>query len=286
MELSLGLSSVYVPKTISEFVEEVSKIEDGFQRSSKISDFVQRLEGEMKKIDGFKRELPLCMLLLKDGIERLKVEEMQCKGMDEGLPSEKNDGGDKKNCPSLLQLSNSDFDNADHKKKKPNIIPELLLMNPGFDLANANPIVKSNGGCTIASSSSITPENPLFNIQTSSQQQQNSRKPRQYWSPDLHRRFVLALEELGGSQAATPKQIKQLMRVDGLTNDEVKSHLQKHRLHVRKLEGSAALKQGIELMQSQSDSPQGPLTSSDDDSMNAENNEKSDGHIEEVGRID
>jgi hypothetical protein len=30
---------------------------------------------------------------------------------------------------------------------------------------------------------------------------------------------------------ATPKQIRELMRVDGLTNDEVKSHLQVSVLH-------------------------------------------------------
>ncbi|KAM1627621.1 hypothetical protein ACFXTN_014454 [Malus domestica] len=35
-----------------------------------------------------------------------------------------------------------------------------------------------------------------------------------------------ALQQLGGSHAATPKQIRELMKVDGLTNDEVKSHLQ------------------------------------------------------------
>ncbi|KAK8962716.1 Two-component response regulator ARR18 [Platanthera guangdongensis] len=72
------------------------------------------------------------------------------------------------------------------------------------------------------------------------------RKARRCWSPDLHRRFVNALQRLGGSQcmsekspnfvgvthvdntatAATPKQIRELMKVDGLTNDEVKSHLQ------------------------------------------------------------
>lgn len=31
---------------------------------------------------------------------------------------------------------------------------------------------------------------------------------------------------IGFLSAATPKQIRELMKVDGLTNDEVKSHLQ------------------------------------------------------------
>ncbi|RZC70610.1 hypothetical protein C5167_033769 [Papaver somniferum] len=60
------------------------------------------------------------------------------------------------------------------------------------------------------------------------------RKTRRYWSPELHRRFLSALQQLGGSQVATPKQIRELMKVDGLTNDEVKSHLQKYRLHTRR----------------------------------------------------
>ncbi|KAL5729465.1 hypothetical protein ACHQM5_002411 [Ranunculus cassubicifolius] len=63
---------------------------------------------------------------------------------------------------------------------------------------------------------------------------QTHRKARRCWSPDLHRRFVNALQMLGGSQVATPKQIRELMKVDGLTNDEVKSHLQKYRLHTRR----------------------------------------------------
>ncbi|KAI3989790.1 hypothetical protein MKX01_040760 [Papaver californicum] len=60
------------------------------------------------------------------------------------------------------------------------------------------------------------------------------RKTRRCWSPELHRRFLSALQHLGGSQVATPKQIRELMKVDGLTNDEVKSHLQKYRLHTRR----------------------------------------------------
>ncbi|CAN1296307.1 Transcription factor HHO3 [Linum perenne] len=63
---------------------------------------------------------------------------------------------------------------------------------------------------------------------------QGSRKRRRCWSPELHRRFLHALQQLGGSHVATPKQIRELMKVDGLTNDEVKSHLQKFRLHTRR----------------------------------------------------
>ncbi|XP_031478311.1 transcription factor HHO3-like [Nymphaea colorata] len=61
------------------------------------------------------------------------------------------------------------------------------------------------------------------------------KKTRRCWSPELHHRFLHALQQLGGSHAATPKQIRELMKVDGLTNDEVKSHLQKYRLHTRRV---------------------------------------------------
>ncbi|XP_028795386.1 transcription factor HHO3-like [Neltuma alba] len=63
---------------------------------------------------------------------------------------------------------------------------------------------------------------------------QGQRKQRRCWSPELHKRFLQALQQLGGPDSATPKQIRELMKVDGLTNDEVKSHLQKFRLHTRR----------------------------------------------------
>ncbi|XP_062090680.1 myb family transcription factor EFM [Humulus lupulus] len=72
------------------------------------------------------------------------------------------------------------------------------------------------------------------NSSSTTNNNQTHRKARRCWSPDLHRRFVNALQMLGGSQVATPKQIRELMKVDGLTNDEVKSHLQKYRLHTRR----------------------------------------------------
>ncbi|GLT91762.1 hypothetical protein SLE2022_096350 [Rubroshorea leprosula] len=72
------------------------------------------------------------------------------------------------------------------------------------------------------------------NIKKEEKEAQASRKQRRCWSPELHRRFLHALQQLGGSNAATPKQIREIMKVDGLTNDEVKSHLQKYRLHTRR----------------------------------------------------
>ncbi|XP_027360963.1 transcription factor HHO3-like [Abrus precatorius] len=63
---------------------------------------------------------------------------------------------------------------------------------------------------------------------------QAQRKQRRCWSQELHKRFLHALQMLGGADSATPKQIRELMKVDGLTNDEVKSHLQKFRLHTRR----------------------------------------------------
>ncbi|KAF4400064.1 hypothetical protein CsatB_011488 [Cannabis sativa] len=80
----------------------------------------------------------------------------------------------------------------------------------------------------------INTNNTNNNSSSTSNNNQAHRKARRCWSPDLHRRFVNALQMLGGSQVATPKQIRELMKVDGLTNDEVKSHLQKYRLHTRR----------------------------------------------------
>ncbi|CAL0318115.1 unnamed protein product [Lupinus luteus] len=69
---------------------------------------------------------------------------------------------------------------------------------------------------------------------SSNKEEKGQRKQRRSWSQELHKRFLHALHQLGGADSATPKQIRELMKVDGLTNDEVKSHLQKFRLHNRR----------------------------------------------------
>ncbi|XP_065861376.1 myb family transcription factor PHL8-like [Euphorbia lathyris] len=55
-------------------------------------------------------------------------------------------------------------------------------------------------------------------------------KPRLKWTPDLHLRFLQAVNQLGGADKATPKTLINLMAVPGLTLYHLKSHLQKFRL--------------------------------------------------------
>ena len=54
------------------------------------------------------------------------------------------------------------------------------------------------------------------------------------WTPQLHRRLVDAVQHLG-INAAVPKTIMQLMNVEGLTRENVASHLQKYRLYLKRL---------------------------------------------------
>eukprot|EP00475_Leptophrys_vorax_P016427 TRINITY_DN22880_c0_g1_i1.p1 TRINITY_DN22880_c0_g1~~TRINITY_DN22880_c0_g1_i1.p1 ORF type:complete len:575 (+),score=50.10 TRINITY_DN22880_c0_g1_i1:156-1880(+) len=54
------------------------------------------------------------------------------------------------------------------------------------------------------------------------------------WTPELHRRFVQAVEQLG-VEKAIPSRILELMGVKSLTRHNIASHLQKYRSHRRHL---------------------------------------------------
>ncbi|KAL3829072.1 hypothetical protein ACJIZ3_017874 [Penstemon smallii] len=62
------------------------------------------------------------------------------------------------------------------------------------------------------------------------------KKPRLVWTPQLHKRFVEVVQHLG-LKNAVPKTIMQLMNVEGLTRENVASHLQKYRLYVTRMQG-------------------------------------------------
>ncbi|KAL4383324.1 hypothetical protein GQ457_15G014020 [Hibiscus cannabinus] len=323
-ELSLDFRPTFVPKTITSFFKEVSLIGNVSDKVSKLDTFVKRLEEEMRKIDAFKRELPLCMILLNDAIVALKEESMQCMSrnvepvLEEFIPlknkkgssqseedgalitnkkeKDSNNSGncnnnkDKKTWMSSVQLWNTDRDCSIDRKldsKQRNIGDSTQgCKNQGgatacmpfkADLSFAMNHVQRDQGQVVPGQFLLLP--PMLSQIFGLYHQQTARKQRRCWSPELHCRFVNALQQLGGSQVATPKLIRELMQVDGLTNDEVKSHLQKYRLHRRRLSPSTAspanqavvvLGAGLWMSQdqqgesskgssSQSDSPQGPL---------------------------
>ncbi|GAV61382.1 Myb_DNA-binding domain-containing protein [Cephalotus follicularis] len=371
-ELSLDFRPSFVPKTIGDFLIQVSMIGNVSEKASKVNDFVKELEEELKKIDAFKRELPLCMLLLNDAILSLKEGITQCsvskakpvleefiplkkddnseeKGEDGGIIKKKTekDSKDKKNWMSSVQLWNNDDDDChrpsdtntiildpkqnfklENKERKQSGIedpfqackdgsgvravtpfkafkgypsfpmgrrehreeelpvPGLSLLTPGIKMLREDSGSTMGSGMSCSRAVSSSTPNLQSNLGNGAQppQQQTGRKQRRCWSPELHRRFVNALQQLGGSQGrkenlATPKQIRELMQVDGLTNDEVKSHLQKYRLHSRRLPSAATsspANQSIsglgslwmnqdqygdssKASSSQSGSPQGPL---------------------------
>lgn len=82
-------------------------------------------------------------------------------------------------------------------RKEGSQIPSFSLMGHGSELSHSNS--KSVCGDTSSGSS-------LLRVEVQSQpqppqhMQQNPRKQRRCWSPELHRRFVDALQQLGGAQ--------------------------------------------------------------------------------------
>ncbi|PIA60407.1 hypothetical protein AQUCO_00300124v1 [Aquilegia coerulea] len=62
------------------------------------------------------------------------------------------------------------------------------------------------------------------------------KRPRLVWTPQLHKRFVDVVAHLG-IKNAVPKTIMQLMNVEGLTRENVASHLQKYRLYLNRMQG-------------------------------------------------
>lgn len=61
------------------------------------------------------------------------------------------------------------------------------------------------------------------------------KKARVVWSVELHQQFVNAVHQLGVDKAV-PKRILELMGVEGLTRENVASHLQKYRLYLKRLQ--------------------------------------------------
>ncbi|KAG6420658.1 hypothetical protein SASPL_117194 [Salvia splendens] len=187
------------------------------------------------KIDAFKRELPLCMQLLANAMEASRQQLQSEKASSQG-------GGGRPVLEEFIPLKKSNSSKAEMGEgniyaDKANWMTSAQLWNEGEAYPELALASSHKEEMDEKRSSSETKRDSVDKDQgcgTATNGAQTHRKARRCWSPDLHRRFVNALHMLGGSQVATPKQIRELMKVDGLTNDEVKSHLQKYRLHTRR----------------------------------------------------
>ncbi|CAL9090261.1 unnamed protein product, partial [Musa textilis] len=231
-EVGLELQLCAVP-TVGGFVKDAATESGG--RAARLVESIRILEEEKRKIEAFKRELPLCIHLLGEVIDGLKKETERCGGgcfgrvLEEFLPVEsrvEEDGGvqvdDKMNWMSSAQLWSDNYGENDisprNHEEKENLFSECKSPGGGgaFLPFGAPSTVSASSeekkparrvcgrgpksvGRAPESWSSPAPATACGHLGFQSQHRP-SRKARRCWSQELHRRFTLAIRQLGGAQ--------------------------------------------------------------------------------------
>ncbi|KAL3626782.1 hypothetical protein CASFOL_029354 [Castilleja foliolosa] len=149
--VNLNEGSKFVPKTISE-----------------LNSYLRSYENELKKVDAFKRELPLCMQFLKTEIEKLKEEE-------DDMSIEHSE---KRTWMSSFQLWST---HVEYQQQQGYFSPSMCDEDD-----EAKPVDDEG-----------TISGGLFGRPP---QKKIKKKLRRCWSPELHRVFVHALDEIGGAE--------------------------------------------------------------------------------------
>ncbi|XP_019168488.1 PREDICTED: myb family transcription factor EFM-like [Ipomoea nil] len=248
-------------------------------KTQKCRDYIQALEEERRKIQVFRRELPLCLDLVTQAIESYKQQlsgttteynlngQSECSEqttsaapvLEQFIPMKSAQEDDDEDYEEQSRKSDNDDDDHDdcvnknndnNNSEKSDWLRSVQLWNqfpdptpkeesPEEVKRNGSggafqPFKKEKSGAAAAAQPPTAASSTAETGRSKKEDKESQRKQRRCWSPELHKRFLQALQQLGGSHAATPKQIREMMKVDGLTNDEVKSHLQKYRLHTRR----------------------------------------------------
>ncbi|KAL2348247.1 hypothetical protein Fmac_002247 [Flemingia macrophylla] len=147
--------------------------------------------------------------------------------------TEKESGEHDGECKSV----ETSFDNLNAESSPQPREPEKALIKEEEEFPNVskgeravpqNPHIKKfpkNADCN-------TSPDKMGVLHDSCETKANRKKIKVDWTPDLHKKFVKAVEQLGIDQAI-PSRILEIMKVDGLTRHNVASHLQKYRVHRR-----------------------------------------------------
>ncbi|ESQ42583.1 hypothetical protein EUTSA_v10015308mg, partial [Eutrema salsugineum] len=147
------------------------------------------------------------------------------------------------NLPVIMMSSHNDYDSvmkgvthgACDYLVKPVGLKELRSIWQHVVKKNINKFAKSIGPSDSQLSQSIS-NNQKDKVSDSDREKKDgegsehnvqepcSLKPRVPWTPELHQKFVTAVEQLG-IEKAVPKKILDIMNIEGLTRADVASHL-------------------------------------------------------------
>ncbi|KAK8546644.1 hypothetical protein V6N12_027420 [Hibiscus sabdariffa] len=246
VELSLSLKPTYVPKSLSSLLLELSRIDNGYYKLSVLGDYICKHEEELIRVQALKHELPQCKLLLIETIEKLKEELLNIK---KGLQTKR----------EIQEITCSTTEENCAKKQK-TLIPDNFqegLLSAYKESSWINSLGSSSSGkekeaAAVDDSSRNYNQGFLYLIKKEDQALENYdqlqpltesiwKNNRRCWSSELHSRFVEALNMVGGIEVATPKQIRDMMQVEGLTIDQVKSHLQVPTTHKQRFSNCKAI---------------------------------------------
>ncbi|XP_051117626.1 transcription factor HHO5-like [Andrographis paniculata] len=231
-------------KLFSEFLTDMSKIQDCSTKVATMAGFAHCLEEELQKVTLFQGALPFTTIVIDQGRLNFSILAKFLKGgkgneielpaaVEELLPRRSSDG----DTLGKRKLSSEDDEGAktspilfdiDLSAKKPN--DTFYSLNPNTIGAfcpfkkdesetdrDAPPVVQTE----LLDLNSAPPPSPPEPVCKG--------KHKLVWTASLHQKFVEVVESLGGPQHATATQINEHMKTEGLTTSQIASHLQKYR---------------------------------------------------------
>lgn len=123
--------------------------------------------------------------------------------------------------------------------------PGHMFMNlpPGFGFPGYNygapPFQQGHATCSQSTGGAPQPSSTQMTGDTDRDDDPRAlKRPRLVWTPQLHKKFEEAVRMIG-QEKAVPKTIMQEMNVEGLTRENVASHLQKYRMQQGKKESGS-----------------------------------------------